>query len=223
MNLNYGIELEFFVIDKQGGLVPAYTVTSNIDGNPVIGEIRTGIHKNIVDCIFELKKLIYLEEVKIKAKGFSIEFAIGKTVNDEFLKNLRKSKEAVNKKEITVLEELSIYPNGKTGKMLPRGIFKASLQINFSKNKNFSYDQYEKITVEDKSKYVTKTATKNYASLFDYVSLINKLDEAFKQEIIESGRVKGVYAIKDGELGDRIEYRSLPNNIDLDKLIKVLK
>ena len=220
--MNYGIELEFFVVDKQGALVPAYTVTSNIDGNPIIGEIRTGVHKNIIDCVFELKKLIYLEEAKIKAKGLLIEFSFVKTVNDEFLKKLRKCKEAVDKKVTTVLEELSIYPNGKTSKILPKGIFKASLQINFSENKNFSYVEYEKITVEDKSKYVTKTAIKNYASLFDYVSLINKLDEAFKQEIVRSGRTKGVYAIKNGELGDRIEYRSLPNNIDLDKLIKTL-
>jgi len=38
--MKYGIELEFFVF-KDEGVVPAYKATYNLDGNPVIGELRT--------------------------------------------------------------------------------------------------------------------------------------------------------------------------------------
>ena len=220
--MKYGIELEFFVTDRMGTLIPAYKFTNNTDGNPVIGELRTGIHDNILDCVFELKKLIHLETSKLENKNCLIDFSTVKKVNDDFLRDLRKSSEAVNKKEITVLHELSIYPNGTVGKMLPKDTLKASLQINFSENKNFTFTEYEKVTVEDKYKYEHKTSKKSYASLFDYVTVIHKLDNAFKKEIVDSKRVKGVYAIKEGNLGDRLEYRSLPNNVDLDKLIKVL-
>lgn len=219
---NYGLELEFFVL-KDDKIIPAYTKTSNLDGNPVIGELRTKVHNNILDCVFELKKLLYLETEKLKAQGCTLSLTTIQKVDDEFLTGLRKSEDYTNKKEHTTLNELSIYLNGKIGKVLPKGVYKASLQINISDNKDVSYTEYTKVTVDDKYKYESKTATKSYSGIFDYVSIIAKLDEAFKQELIDSQRVKGVYAIKKGELGDRIEYRSLPNNIDLDKLIKILK
>lgn len=59
------------------------------------------------------------------------------------------------------------------------------------------------------------------AALFNYVKPIYILDEAFADFIRGTQRIKGVYAIKKGEFGDRIEYRSLPNTISLDELLKV--
>jgi len=221
--MKYGIELEFFIVDKDNKLVPAFKVTSNVDGNPVIGEVRTGVHDNIVDCVYELKKLLFLEKLKVEAKGYKMDFSTVKTVDDIFLKELRKSKEFMNKKENDVLEELSIYPKGAIGKMLPRNTYKASLQINLSENKEFTYTKYNKVTVEDKYKYDSETTTKSYSGIFDYLTILFKLDEAFLEEIKEAKRVKGVYAIKNGKFGNRIEYRSLPNNIDHNKLILVLK
>lgn len=223
--MNYGIELEFFIRNKStGDIVPAYKVTNNVDGNPVIGEIRTGVHNNIVDCIFELKKLIHLEREKLYKKdpNLMLIFQDVITLSDVTLKALRADRECIQRKEHTVLEELSIYPDKKTGKLLPRGVFKASLQVNFSENKMFSFTEYEKVTVEDKYKYVSKSANKSYAGLFDYVSIIRRLDIAFAKEIVNTKRVKGVYAIKEGLLGDRIEYRSLPNTIDLNELLSSL-
>ncbi len=43
--------------------------------------------------------------------------------------------------------------------------------------------------------------------LFDYVPIIRRLDLEFKEEIVQSNRQPGFYAIK----GNRVEYRSLPN------------
>ena len=49
------------------------------------------------------------------------------------------------------------------------------------------------------------------------------LDEVYKEDISRTNRTKGIYAIKPGDFGDRIEYRSLPNNIKFSNIIKILK
>lgn len=219
--MNYGIEFEFFV-EKDGIIVPAYQATSNLDGNPVVGELKTGVHTNIIDCIFELKKFIFNEITALNNKGYNMRICPLIKVDDSFLVNLRKDKSYINRKQLDVLEEYSIYPGGLIGKMLPRKEFKASLQINVSKNNTFEYVKYKKITVEDKYKYKSVTQKKQYSSVFNYLDLLYKLDVAFAQEIKNTNRVKGVYAIKDGILGTRIEYRSLPNTVDLEKIIKTL-
>ncbi len=55
--------------------------------------------------------------------------------------------------------------------------------------------------------------------IWDYADFIRYMDDAFASEINESKRRPGFYEIKpDG----RFEYRSLPNNIDLDKLMLVV-
>ena len=221
--MNYGIEFEFFVLNKEQKMIPAYKATRKLDGNPIIGELRTSVHDNIVDCVFELKKLIFLEQDNLDAQGFIMSSMSEAKVDDKFLKEIRSDEYYINRKQLEVLKELSIYNNGKTGKILPRGCYKSSLQINFSKNPSFSYTKYEKITIEDKSRIDTKRMDEHYSALFDYIAPIIALDKAFATEITDSKRIKGVYAIKNGDKGDRIEYRSLPSTVELNKIISVLK
>lgn len=64
---------------------------------------------------------------------------------------------------------------------------------------------------------------KDISCLFNFTSIIYKLDEAYKTEIAATKRTKGVYAIKTGDFGERIEYRSLPNTIHHMALIGLLK
>lgn len=220
----FGIELEFFVKTLQTNtIVPAYTVTNNLDGNPVVGEIRTGVHNNIVDAVFDLKKLLFIEKETLREKGYVLCLDPIIKVDAEFLKSLRKDKRYTTRKENEPLDELSVYGNGKTGKLVPREVYKAALQVNMSENTTFSYLEYEKITIDDKFKYQSKSASREYSRVFDYITPIMALDKKFSSAIAATNRVKGVYAIKEGILGDRIEYRSLPNNINLDDLIEVLK
>lgn len=55
--------------------------------------------------------------------------------------------------------------------------------------------------------------------IWDYADFIRYMDNKFEGEILEAKRRPGFYEIKsDG----RFEYRSLPNNIDLNKLITVV-
>lgn len=59
----------------------------------------------------------------------------------------------------------------------------------------------------------------SYNQNFDWAKLFRKLDAAFKDEIEAAKRRPGFYEIK----GDgRVEYRSLPSDVDLDKVISVI-
>lgn len=214
--MNYGIEYEFFVQDSEGGqIVPAFNCTNNLDGYPVIGELKTGIHSTLVDAVFELKKLIFIEKKMLESIGFSMLNKETVTVSKSFLEDLRNHRKFSNNKEYTYRHVKSIY-NKRTSKTFPRGVLKASLQINISKNNTLHYTK----CVGEERNMVEHTRT--YSNIFDFPSLIFKLDEYFKKEIRESNRIQGLYCIKDGKKGERIEYRSLPSDVDLIKLANLI-
>ena len=204
--MKYGIELEFFVT-KNDNVVPAYQATHNLDGNPVVGELRTKVFKSISECIFDLKRLMYLEKKQLNNKGFNMLIQPEVTVNDEFIRKLRKNRNFYDMKGKMYSDPLSIYGEAKTH-ILPVNKFKAALQINFSK------DRY--LYTTDKGRRI------NGGVIFNYVDLIRGLDIEFKEEIKATKRVSGIYSIKDGEVSERIEYRSLPNNVNLFKVIESL-
>lgn len=218
--MKYGIEFEFFVSQKNK-IIPAYLATSNLDGDPFIGEIKTKPFNKFIDCIFELEKLIYLEQQKLNKAGFRMEIISECIFDNNSLIEFRKNKSALNLKELAPLQEFSIYPNKKISKILKRGHKKASLQLNLSNTKNFSYTTYNKVTIGKQYSYNAVDNTKSYNSIFNYVDIIQKLDSIFQKDINTAKRVKGVYTIKSGVFGDRIEYRSLPNTINLRNLFNV--
>ena len=212
--LHYGLEYEFFVKEIESGkIVPALHATYNLDGNPVLGEIRTKIHTSLVDAVFELDKLLFLEKKALNQKGFDIETVNYHKFSVEERRAMRKDRSFVARKDFEVLEEFSIYDGGQLGNMLDSGEHKASLQINFSDNSEIVY------RYPSKNGDVTETFKKDVSNVFNYIPYIKAWDLMFAAEIEAAGRVPGVYAIKSGELGNRIEYRSLPNDIVISKLI----
>ena len=205
--MEYGIELEFFV-KKGQNIVPAYLYTKNLDGNILLGELRTGIHKNITDAVFELKKLIYLEELALKNKKCKLILKSEHLFTNKEIIDARNDSRYGNK---NFTEELSIYLEDYIPKVYAVENVKASLQINFSEN------IYNTIKISENS-------INNYkefisSSLFNFPSIIRKLDNNFKEEINNTKRTSGIYSIKNGEKGKRLEYRSLPNTINLSKLL----
>lgn len=207
---NYGIEFEFFVIEnKTGRIIPAYTTGITTDGNPFIGEIRTDIHKDIYSLIYELKKIIHITEDKLLEQGCSMKIIPEVKISKELYKELRSDKKYTNSKELESLTEYSVY-NKKTGKILSPLHFKASLQLNISDNDT------KTIWIDNKSSIV------DYSNVFNYFEIIQILDAFFNEDITKTHRTPGVYAIKEGKLGNRVEYRSLPNTINLDKLLLIL-
>lgn len=84
----------------------------------------------------------------------------------------------------------------------------ASLHVSFTNQQEFHY------TDQDRQHRIHK-----HNGFVDHAKYVSYLDRAFKEEIKVAKRNPGFYEVKsDG----RIEYRSLPNNVDLDKLTTVL-
>ncbi len=212
--MNYGLELEFFVLTAQGLPAPAYKYTANLDGNPVVGELRTDVFPSLIDAYFDLQKKFYIESEALLKKGMAISLTPEIKVTSEFLIGLRKDRDYTSRKENDVLEELSVYDEEVVGKILDRDVFKASLQINLSDNETITQSYRDK---DDKYQELKKEVS----GVFDFSKIIKKFDKAFEDDIKSTDRVKGVYAIKQGIKGKRIEYRSLPNSIDLLKLLKI--
>lgn len=212
--MKYGLELEFFVTDKADQIVPAFVATKNLDGNPVVGEIRTSVHDSITDAIFDLKKLLYLEERKLRKDGYAINFYPSVKVSNEFVRKLRTSKEYIASQNKELLVEKSIY-NGPLSRMNPRNVYTASLQINISCNSEVSFNY-----TNDKGH--PQCFKRDVSNVFDYYTIIRHLDKSFAAKMKAERRIPGLYALKDGRYGARVEYRSLPNNVDLDRVIEVI-
>ena len=84
----------------------------------------------------------------------------------------------------------------------------ASVHVSFTDERTFHYENKD-----------GRNREFHYPGFVDHAKLIVGLDKAFVAEIKAAKRNPGFYEIK----GDgRIEYRSLPNNIDLNKLREVL-
>jgi hypothetical protein len=102
----------------------------------------------------------------------------------------------------------------------PTKLATASLHISFT-NERVKTFQRESFTVDGKyirtSKY---TEEFRYQGFVDHAKIFVGLDVAFAKEIRAAQRNPGFYEVKhDG----RIEYRSLPNDIDLNKVREVLE
>lgn len=209
--MKFGLEFEFFVKRNDNGeVVIAQEATYNLDANPVVGELRTIVHSDLVSAVFELKKLIYEEKKRLAQRGYSMLIASEVILTKDKLRQLR----ATTGYSKTPLLEKSIYPKGALSKILGKGLFKASLQINMSKE----YTSAVEFTDSKGKRYYVN---KQFSEVFDYVSIISKFDICFANEIKEAKRVKGVYAIKDGVNGSRVEYRSLPNTVFLEDLLSI--
>lgn len=68
--------------------------------------------------------------------------------------------------------------------------------------------------------YGDDNKARTYNGIFDYAKLFRRLDDIYAQEIKDAKRRPGFYEIK---IDGRIEYRSLPANVDLMNLITNLQ
>lgn len=221
--LTFGLELEFFVKNiETGEIVPAYKHTNQLDGSQVVGELRTSPKEGIVKAVFELERLRYEEEIRLNATGHTMVIEGQHKFNNDELKalqvdtNYRSGKIGAYTAAVETI--LSVYPGNKTGKVLPKGLYKASLQINVTQMESVSVN-----IVDNNGK--THYKSRQVAVPFDHPAFIQMLDAHFKEDIKAAKRVKGVYAFKStysAAAGRRIEYRSLPNTIDLRDLMKIL-
>ena len=194
--MKYGLECEFFVVSEAGG-APLGGLPSSLtpDECGFLAEARGQAYYSIREAVFSLKADIYRLGEEAKKLGLKlIQVPLLKVPQTELLKSRRMfSKGLLSYQNMYGYEEHKISGKKTAGIHIS---FTNPVQVHCGENK------YE-----------------THNSMFDFIQIIRKLDIAFKEEIKQARRNPGFYELKsDG----RIEYRSLPNNVDFHKIIDVL-
>ena len=186
---NFGFEQEFFVEDRDGTLVlPPENVARDNAGYLV--EARGRPYPDITEAIFSLEASLH----KIaKALGPDLSMSdLNKAQLPERLKLEAYRKYGLPKKDKLIA---NLYDEALTDEQLEYQY--AGTHVNISKvGCKFIQGRYEYETVP-----------------FDHVPIVKWLDDYFRDEIKEAGRLRGSYSIKVLEGGYGLEYRSLPNSI----------
>jgi len=201
--MQWGIEVEFF-LKKKGQLVYPADYGIPYDGFPVLGELRTSVHSDEYLLIGEVMGLLAKYKAKAKYGGAQL------IVAPRWEYSRDEMREVMRRPELSKgpAKEMNLY------KLKPRQdnehIY-AGLHVHFSGTKSYySTNKCEKCE-RDTSSIVT------YGHL-DIPAIVRYLDELFFKEIVDAGRTIGEYEMKPYGF----EYRSLPNNVSLDKLALAL-
>ena len=216
--MKFGFEVEFFCRTPITGDDPASgaycLVPSSIpkDDCGWLAEVRSEPHQDIRKAIALLKAEISLVcRQASKAGVLVVQEPLGKIPRELIAKAARLSnKDAVRYQNIydheTHRHRIDFAP--------------AATHVSFTNEhvKTFTKKTY---TVDGKFiRAETTTEEFKYQGFIDHAKLIVGLDRAFAAEIKAAQRNPGFYEVKsDG----RIEYRSLPNNVDFEKLGDVLE
>lgn len=205
--MKFGFELEAFclsVIDDKPQLVP--------DGLPFdecgwLAEIRSQPDTCITKAIFLLKAEQEIVEKLAFKKGIWLLYEPLK----EIPRDLKVKAARRHGKGLLTYQNVYGHETHKN----PTKLATASLHVSVTNEKEYHHKKpfaaASLLLVEEKF---------TYPGFIDHARLIIGLDRAFAAEIKAAKRNPGFYEVKpDG----RIEYRSLPNNVDLDKLSAVLR
>lgn len=196
--MKIGLEKEFFVLNlvesPNNPIVCPTSLTPDECG--LLAEARGKAFENPVEAVFSLKADIH--------RLFRTAAGLGLTLRENptmvIPKNVKIQAARTFAKGLTKYENLYGYQSHKN-----RGNEQtAGIHISFTKPANFIHEK----------------GVFTYNSMFDWVKIFRQLDKAFSTEIKAARRLPGFYELKtDG----RIEYRSLPANASLDKIINVLE
>jgi hypothetical protein len=208
--MKYGLECEFFVAKDDnvrdgeqlvGGLHPSLTP----DECGFLAEARGQPYGTIREAVFSLMADIHRLEQAAKALGlYLVKLPNADVPASEILKSRRQYSKGVLSYQNLYGHEAHKEKRKKT----------AGIHISFTCARELNY--YVKCGPNNE-KYEDRHLS--YQPVWDYVQVFRKLDLAFKEEIKNARRNPGFYELKpDG----RIEYRSLPNDVDLMKIITVL-
>lgn len=202
--LTYGFEQEFFPT-KKGKIITLQNSRMTRDDCGFLAEAISEPSDNIRKAIAFLQIAVdELHENARKEKTVLLKKPVMK-VDDELL---REARQFASKDALTVR---NIYGHVSDPYQADHNLHGASLQVSFNYAQRRDYKNSEGHSQTDWRSH-----------LFDFTQLIRHLDTTFKAEIAAANRSPGFYALKDGRFGTRVEYRSLPNNISLEKLQKAL-
>lgn len=204
--MKIGFELEAFCIGP--GEVPTLVPSSlPMDECGWLVEVRSEPHKNVTKAVFLLQAEVSLVETEAKKVNLALRY-------EPLLEIPRELKvQAARRHGKGLLSYQNIY-GFKTHRNSTK-LATASLHISFTNEREFNYIELVAGNIATKIDRKFK-----YPGFVDHAKLIVGLDRAFKEEIRVAKRNPGFYEVK----GDgRIEYRSLPNNVNMNKVTQVLQ
>ena len=202
--LKWGLEKEFFLLDQENKpQVINHEWSLPFDECGWLVESRSNPFHNIIDAVFSLKAEIYKIEQTLAKVNESLKTTVLRLDDTPVYKVDRKARvtaaRSYGKPPIK-------YQNFYGHDHHKNAITEATAGV------HISVTNPNTISQKDGSIYT-------YCSNFDWPQIFLTLDREFKEEIKAAKRQPGFYEMKqDG----RVEYRSLPSNVDLDKVIKVL-
>lgn len=188
-----GLEKEFFVLkDGRPSVVP---MNLPYDACGLLAEARGLPFTSPEEAVFSLMADVYRVERDASAMGFTLSDVPFMTIG----RDVRLAASRTFAKGLTKYQNIYGYGEHRNR----QSEHTAGIHISFTKP----------VTVK------SGDATVEYYSMFDWLTIFKALDKAFATEIKMAKRNPGFYEIKhDG----RIEYRSLPANVSLTKIIEVL-
>ena len=208
--MKVGLEKEFFLIKNGKPQSLATDTLHNFGHLPCdecgwLVEARGKPHNSIVEAVFSLKADIYQIEKRVeKIPAEHIDgVAYSYTLNDEPVMKVDRATKLQCARRFAkgTIKYQNLYGHECHRNALSEAT--AGVHVSFT---------VERI-------YTSNNNTYTYNVNFDWPQIFIKLDKAFADEIKAAKRRPGFYEIKhDG----RVEYRSLPSKVDLDKLIDVL-
>ena len=193
--MKIGLEKEFFLIqDNKPVVIPE---DLQPDDSGLLTEARSQPFESPEEAVFSLQADIYKLQNKVNLRKMQLSDAPIMKIDRET--RLLASRRFV--KGLTKYQNLYDikYHKNKLNEVT------AGIHISFTSPKTY-FDKNNQIGY--------------YNSMFDWVQIFRKLDKEFELEIKTTKRNPGFYELKsDG----RIEYRSLPSNINLNKIIEILR
>ena len=209
--MKMGLEKEFFVVrdGKAQSLASEGLKNFHIpyDECGWLAEARGEPFGNIVDAVFSLKAAVYKIQKNVnKVNGeLKITEANLYSLSDEPVMKVDRSTKLQCARSFSkgVIKYQNLYGHQCHRNSLSEAT--AGVHISFTCEQSYH--------VRD-SEYI------KYNANFDWPQIFIKLDKAFADEIKAAKRRPGFYELKEN---GRVEYRSLPSNVNLDKVIEILQ
>src|SRR3990167_513941 len=204
--IKFGLEKEVFLIDIHSKVPCVVPMTIPHDNEGVQVEFRGFPHECFTEAVYSL---LANENVvtRLIEKKYPDTYALLKEPLVLIPKEVKLKARRTYVKEILHYENIYGYLNHRQ----KHNEATAGIHISFTDEYSFNYN-----VMRNDHECVD---TLIYNRPVDFVKYIVALDRAFKVEIKNAKRNPGFYEFKST---GRVEYRSLPNNIAIDKLIDVV-
>ena len=195
--MKYGLEKELFIF--KNGVIQMVPVDSPLpkDECGYLIEARGEPHKKINEAVFSL---------------MAEEFRIVKLAN----------KLGFDAKDISLVDVTRDFKR-QCRREYEKGLLKFQNMYEFVDNRHKQNQVTAAVHISFTKPYYynDKNGSRNCVNeFFDFIKYVKVLDKAFKDEIREAKRNPGFYEIKHN---GRVEYRSLPSDVNLLKIIEVIE